>query len=93
MDMIRDRLGRLGKGNIAKALFISVVCASVFAAGVFIANSQPWVYISPPALSTTNFSKRNAVAYTPWFETGSYRGDVLALPVDKNGLVSLLTPI
>ncbi len=69
--MIRDRLGRLGKGNIANVSFISVVCASVFAAGLFIANSQPWGYVSPPALSTTNFSRGNAVAYTPWFETGS----------------------
>ena len=29
MDMIRDRLGRLGKGNIANVSFISVVVAPI----------------------------------------------------------------
>ena len=92
MDQINGRLKRLGKGNIAKLSFITLVAAGVLAAVAFIANNQPWGYVSPPALSTTNFTSGNPIAYTPWFETGTFSGDVLALPVGKTGVVTLLTP-
>ena len=65
MDMTKSRLTGLGKGNIAKAFFLSLVVAAVFAAAVFFPNNQPFGYISPPAMSSGNFSKGNAIAYTP----------------------------
>lgn len=83
----------LGKRNLAIALLVSAAGAAVFAATLFVANNQAWGYVSPPALNSTNFGSGDTVAYTPWFETGTYRGDVLALPVGTNGLVTLLTPI
>ena len=44
-----------GKRNIAIALLVSAAGAAVFAAALFVAYNQPWGYVSPPALNTTNF--------------------------------------
>jgi len=91
--MSKSRLGSVGKQHIVKLTFVSLAATAVLAGALFIANSQPWGYVAPPALSSTNFSRGGAIAYTPWFETGSYRGDLLALPVSNNGIVTLLTPL
>ena len=93
MDMIKGKFRRLGKGKIAKATLISLAVAVVMAAATFIPNDQPWGYLAPPALTSRNFSAGTAVAYVPWFETGSYHGDLLALPITSTGAVNLLAPL
>ena len=92
MDMTTGKLVSSGKRNLVKATIISLACGLVLAAATFIANNQPWGYVAPPALSSVNFSKGNVIAYTPWFEDGTFRGDLLALPVGVNGAVTLLAP-
>jgi len=67
--------------------------AVVFAAATFIANDQPYGYIAPPALNTSQVLKGNTVAYTPWFEPSTFQGDLLALPVASNGVVNVLSPL
>ena len=46
--------------------------AVVFAAATFIANDQPYGYIAPPALNTSQVLKGNTVAYTPWFDPSTF---------------------
>jgi Tfp pilus tip-associated adhesin PilY1 len=90
MDTIFNKLSSSGKRYLAKATMFSLAGGAVLAAAIFFANNQPWGYISPPALSGTNFKHGNVVAFTPWFEQGSFRGDLLASPVDTDGNVALL---
>ena len=90
MDTIFNKLSSSGKRYLAKATMFSLAGGAVLAAAIFFANNQPWGYISPPALSGTNFKHGNVVAYTPWFEQSSFRGDLLASPVDTDGNVALL---
>ena len=73
------------------ALFV-VFGSAVFAAGIFIADYQPFGYVAPPALSSSHVSRGDAIAYTPWFERKNYKGDLLALPVASNGVVDVLSP-
>ena len=77
--------------TMALLLSFGVGCA-VLAAAVFLANNQPWGYIAPPALSGSNFKKNNVYAYTPWFEIGTFRGDLIAFPVGADGAVAILSP-
>ncbi|MFB3078276.1 MAG: pilus assembly protein, partial [Lysobacterales bacterium] len=70
-----------------------LVGGAVLAAALFVANSQPWGYVAPPALSGGNFKHGDVVAYSPWFENGSFRGDLLALPVTASGKVNYLAPL
>jgi len=92
MDNRTARFFGARQGRLAKVAVLSIVAGVVLAAVSFIANNQPWGYISSPALSSANFSSGTVVAYTPWFEVGTFRGDLLALPVGQNGTVTLLTP-
>jgi len=80
-----------GKRSLAKATVLSLAGGAVLAAALFIANNQPWGYVAPPALSGINFKSGNVIAYTPWFETGTFRGELQALPVDSDGSVVMLT--
>ncbi|MCH8930494.1 MAG: hypothetical protein IIA98_06195 [Proteobacteria bacterium] len=93
MDTRTGKLKSSGKRFLPKAAILVLVGGSVLAAALFIANDQPWGYIAPPALSGTKFSSGNVVAYTPWFEIGSFRGDLMALPVSTTGAVNFLTPL
>ena len=93
MDMIKGSFRRLGKRNIAKVTFISLAAATVMAAALFIPNNQPPGYIAPLALNTQDFSSGTAIGYTPWFETGTYRGDLIAFRIASSGAVNLLSPV
>ncbi len=92
MDTSRAKARTSGTRYLSGAAIISLAASVVLAAALFIANSQPWGYIAPPALSGANFSRGNVVAYAPWFETGTFRGDLMALPISAAGVVNLLTP-
>jgi len=77
----------------AKAAALSLLLAGlVYAATTFIANDQPWGYISPPALSSANFKNTGVLAFTPWFEEKTFKGELLAYPVGTDGSVSVLAP-
>jgi len=93
MDMRIETTKRSRMIVRAKAIVIALIIGSaVFAAAVFYPNTQPWGYVAPPALTGSNFSSNSVYAYTPWFEDGSFRGDLIAFPVGTNGAVSLLAP-
>ncbi|MCZ6912897.1 MAG: PilC/PilY family type IV pilus protein [Proteobacteria bacterium] len=92
MDTRTGKLASSGKRTLRRAAILSLASAAAMAAALFVANDQPLGYIAPPALSGKNFSKGNVVAYTPWFEDGSFRGDLMALPVGTSGAVDFLTP-
>jgi len=93
MDTIFDKLSSSGKKYLAKATMLSLAGGAVLAAAFFTANNQPWGYVAPPALSGTIFKRGDVVAFTPWFEEGSFRGDLLALPVARTGKVNTLAPL
>ncbi len=90
MDTNFNKLSSSGKRYLAKATMFSLAGGAVLAAAFFFANNQPWGYVAPPALSGTNFKQGNVIAYAPWFEQGSFRGDLLASPVGADGKVALL---
>jgi len=90
MDTNLNKLSSSGKRYLAIATMISLAGGAVLAAALFLANNQPWGYVAPLALSGTNFKQGNVVAYAPWFEQGTFRGDVLASPVGIDGKVALL---
>ena len=92
MDMKFGKSRTSGKKYFSKIAWLSLVGGAALAAAVFAANGQPWGYVAPPALSSINFKDGDAVAYTPWFEQGTFRGDLLALPVASDGTVLYLTP-
>jgi len=92
MDIKFDKFASSGKRNLLKTMLFLLPCGAVLAAAIFFANNQPWGYVAPPTLSGYNFKDGDVIAYAPWFELDSFRGDLLALPVDTNGKVALLTP-
>jgi hypothetical protein len=93
MDMRIDNVNTSRKMYRAKAVVLSLIFGGiVFAAATFFANTQPWGYVAPPALSGSNFSDNNVYAFTPWFEDYSFRGDLIAFPVGADGSVALLSP-
>jgi len=64
----------------------------LYGAGLFVPNDQPYGYIAPPAFSSFHFSSGNEVAFAPWFETSSFQGDLLAVPLSSTGAADLLNP-
>ncbi|MEE8237423.1 MAG: PilC/PilY family type IV pilus protein [Gammaproteobacteria bacterium] len=77
----------------AIAALLAFAGAVVFAAATFVANEQPYGYIAPPALNSSQIAKGGTIAYTPWFENVTFHGDLLALPVASNGTVDTLSPL
>ncbi len=82
-----------GKVHFRFAVVLSFAGGAAIAAALFVANSQPWGYIAPAALSSTDFSHGDVVAYTPWFEDRTFRGDLVAFPVDPSTATQSLTPV
>ncbi|MFQ5635197.1 MAG: hypothetical protein ACE5G3_07690, partial [Gammaproteobacteria bacterium] len=72
---------------------IALLAGVALAAGVFIPNGQPFGFMAPTAISSRSFADGNAVAYTPWFENGTYKGDLIAYPLDTSGTPFLLSPL
>ncbi len=93
MDTKTGKLRSSGKRYLPRVAIFTLAGGAVLAAAVFIANSQPWGYVAPPALSGANISRGNVVAYTPWFENGTFRGDLMAFPVTSSGAVNVLAPM
>ncbi len=93
MEIRTRKLRSSGTWHLSEAAILSLAAGAALAATLFIANNQPWGYVAPPALSSSNFSRGNVVAYTPWFENGTFRGDLIASPVTSSGAVNLLVPM
>ena len=70
--------------------FCSVVIAAnaVLAAERFTVDKQPLGYIAPLSLSNSDVSSGNTKAYQPWFEPGSWQGDIIEYAVANNGALS-----
>ena len=77
---------------IAALLGVIVSAFFVIAAPIFTPNSQPFGYIAAPALSGTDVQTGTTVAFAPWFENGSFQGDVYAYPVSSSGVIDVLSP-
>jgi len=93
MDMRVENLNTSRKIFGTKVLaLLFVISGLVFAAATFYPNAQPWGYVAPPVLNGSNLMNNDVYAYTPWFEDGTFRGDMIAFPVRANGTVSLLAP-
>ena len=92
MEITTSKIQPSRKRIATRVTILSLVVGGALAAALFVANSQPWGYIAPPALSGANFGKGNVVAYTPWFENGTFRGDLMALSVNSDGTVNYLSP-
>ena len=93
MDMTTSKIQASRKRFTCRAAMLSLAAGGALAAALFIANSQPWGYVAPLALSSSNFKTGTVVAYTPWFESGTFRGDLMALSVSSAGTVNYLSPI
>ncbi|MCZ6444717.1 MAG: PilC/PilY family type IV pilus protein, partial [Planctomycetota bacterium] len=78
--------------TIVIASLTLVGAATLFAANFFSPNVQPYGYIAPPTASSTNFQSGNETLYAPWFENGTFTGDLLAIPVASNGSPDALNP-
>ena len=53
-------------------------------------TGQPLNYMAPPDMNTFNVSEGTAVAYTPWFENGTWQGDLFAYAISTLGDVGSL---
>jgi hypothetical protein len=82
------------KLNLKNILGVTVLLAcAAYAASTFIANDQPLGFIAPAAVSTNAFDTGTAIAYAPWFETVSFRGNIIAYPITNDGTPLLLSPL
>jgi len=89
----RGRFKYSGKRKFVQSTFALLAAGLTLAAALLHADDRPWGYVAPPALSSVNFERDNIVSYTPWFEADTYRGDLLALPVNNRGQAAVQAPI
>jgi len=75
------------------AALLIVSGGALLAAAGFIADDQPYGYIAPSALNSSHVSRGGSIAYTPWFERATFKGDLIALPVASNGVVDVISPL
>ena len=71
---------------IVAALLLTTI---IFAASdIFEPQRQPVGYIAPVAISNPDLSSGNETLFQPTFETGSYQGELVALPISAQGKVA-----
>jgi len=71
---------------------ITLITAALFAGNFFTPNNQPYGYVASPTITNGSLTTGNEVVYAPFFEDGTFTGDMLALPVASSGLVSVNNP-
>jgi PilY1 beta-propeller domain len=79
------------KTNSIKTLFFClslVVSLCCSAATRFSPTHQPLGSIAPIVLSNTDLSSGDVTAYRPWFENGSWQGDIVEYSVSSTGAVT-----
>jgi hypothetical protein len=67
--------------SVASALVVGVL----FAAASFVPKDQPYGYIAPAAMTSSNVLSGQEVAFAPTFETTTWGGDILARRVTNVG--------
>ena len=69
-----------------KSLSLSLIMTnSLFAAAVFEPATVPLFNIAPYAVSNSNVSEGGAKAYRPWFENGTWQGDIIEYDISSTG--------
>jgi len=67
-------------------LSLSLLIANpLYAAAVFEPSTVPSYYIAPYAVSNSNITDGSAKAYRPWFENGSWQGDIIEHDILSTG--------
>ena len=78
--------------NIAFTLsnfaIMSLAANLSFAATVFDPQKQPTDTLAPYELSDNDLAKGTTKAYRPWFENGSWQGDLIEYDVSSSGILS-----
>jgi len=57
----------------------------LYAAAVFEPSTVPLFNIAPYAVSNSNVSEGGAKAYRPWFENGTWQGDIIEYDISSTG--------
>ena len=72
--------------RIALVVFGSVLAgSSIFAAAVFDPSTKPYWQAAPFTLKSTKLSDGATKAYQPWYENGSWQGDLIEFNIASNG--------
>ena len=90
MTSTLNRLSALARHRAKVVVAIVAIAGTGIAATFFVPQDQPWGYVAEPALSAQSLNDGGAVAYVPWFETGTMRGDILAMPLSTAGTVGFV---
>jgi len=85
--MLTSNLKHFFLSNISLSLLI---VTQSYAAAVLEPTSEPVSVLAPYALSDTNVGDVNkpAKAYRPWFENGTWQGDLIEYSVSSGGILS-----
>ncbi len=82
----------VNKFFLITGLFL-VVSVAILAANFFSPQNQPYGYVAAPVTSNGNLSSGNETLFAPWFEIGSFSGDLLAVPVSATGAPQFASPL
>jgi hypothetical protein len=77
--------------SIVLVAIVGLVVVDLHGASLTSPASQPLNFIAAPDLSTYDVNSGNSVAFSPWFENGTWQGDLYAYTVDTNGNVGTAT--
>ncbi len=75
-------------GAAAVVLLAVTIISALRAAPLASPENQPLNQIASDVLNTYNLSGNTAIAYSPWFENGTWQGDLSAYPVSTAAVVS-----
>src|SRR5258708_7654325 len=67
------------------ALFATI--GALYAAAVFIPDTQPTGWVAPPRVSNIDLSQGSAKIFRPYFNKADWSGNIFAFPIDTNGNV------
>ena len=78
----RFHLASIGVAGAASAMLIGGL---LYAAAVFLPDSQPTGWVAPPRLSSPDLSLEDGVMFRPYFDKVNWTGNLFAFPVNKDG--------
>ncbi len=90
MLTINKTAGMTAKTTGLACIFGIAIASSLQATGAtrFSADLQPLASVAPLVLSNTDISDGSSKAYRPWFENGSWQGDIIEYSVSAGGRLS-----